>query len=610
MNLKKTKITSIEYSAKEKCYDLSMQDQDFSNYITGEGFVSHNSRPGPLHSGQSEMVTRAKREGNNKEWDVGVDEVNNALMDITSGTYGYMVFQEQIMRTMREVGNMDWQTVARVRNAMSKSYGDEYFDQFRKFFADGANEIYGLSPDMADEIFNHASHFGSWAFNLAHSVGYSVISYVSAYFKAYHPREFYQALCNHNDGDKLKALLREYIQKDLGKILPPKIGKSQFGWTIDGNDLRAGLKDTLSEAACIEILSLYPIEDADDLLKRAQRRKVNKTVWKKIDEHQLFSEDDDIDPFGLYVFAERMSHVRDRKNKIGELGYSFNFRDVTIAGVMDRQINEKSLTELQASTKLKDWKKRFDAEAGDLWCILYLVDETGGPINIHVKNDTYPKYRDYLWRKKPEEDILVIKGIIPPNMNYVIAKQIWDADNAKAAKAQCFKCPLVDQPFVAPCGDDSAKIMIIGMSPGKDEVKLGYPFAGQAGKVLDGCLQSSDLSRNDLWITNSCLCRSADENGNNRDPSDIEISCCNERLRQEIVAVQPSCIVTLGKLAYKALTGKEVAISSVEGERIMWGDFSVIPSFHPAACLYGGGESKKGRITKVLKYAKEIANQE
>lgn len=599
-------IISIICSGEEDTYDIEMQQRN--DFISGEpnylanDIVVHNS-------GQAASITKAKSEGSYRTWNTGKESVDDILNEITKDTYGFMVFQEQIMRAMKEIGDFTWEQVAKIRGAMSKSLGDEYFNKFRQTFVDGSNKLHGLSSVESNEIFDHAIHFGNWAFNKAHSVGYSLISFATAYFKAHHPREFYRSLCNFNSDDKLKALLREYIERGYGKVLPPKIGKSGYGWTIEGNDLRGGLKDIIPEMACKEILSLYPIKDEDDLLKRAQRRKVNKRVWEIIEANELFSDNDNLDPYGLYEFAERMSRIKDRTHKIGELGYSFQFRDVIIAGVMDRQFNEKSYAELMQSQKTKDFSHLRIDEYGDAWGIMSLVDETGIPINVHFKNKTYPKFRDWIWAKKEKEDIIVVKGLIPPNMNYVIVKDAWDGEEGKADGAKCIQCPLIDSIFVPPTGNKNANIMLLGMVPGRDEVKEGEPFVGAAGKLLSELIIKAGTRRDKLWITNACLCRSATEDDKNRDPTDEEIYCCNERLMREIDEVQPKTIVTLGKLAYKALTGEDKTVSSIDGKIIEWGDFTVIPTYHPASCLYSDAETKRLRIKQALESAIEISRK-
>jgi len=567
--------------------------------------VNSLSRPGPLHTGNTEIISKAKKAGTRKEWELDI------IDSITASTYGMSVFQEQVLRICKEVGGMNDTDVASIRNAMSKSLGDEFFNKYRAIFNEGACRIHGITEEYANHIFDHISTFGSYGFNKSHSTGYALIAYRTAWFKAHYPRLFYKTLCNHNmdNPDKLKALLREYIDRDFGRVLPPKVNKSGVEWALEGDDLRAGLLSIVPQTAAEEIVSLYPIVDESDLEDRAVRRAVNSRVWNIINDSELFTDDDTVDVFGLYEFAERMRNISDRDVRIGDLGFSFDIRRVTVAGVMDRQVNVKSLTELEQSSKLKDWRTRFDERYGDEWAIIYLQDETNIPINIHIKNYLYPSVKDMLWRKKVGEDILCVKGLVPPSMNYVIAEEIWEWNDRKVDGGQCYKCPLIKAPFVPPCGNENADIFLIGMAPGWNEVQEGKPFVGRAGEILDSILNKLMIDRDkDLWIDNSILCRSVNEEGKNRDPDDVEIECCGNRLKMTINRVKPKVVIPLGKVAYKALTGENVPISEVAGARFDMDSYVCIPTFHPASALYSGGEKAKSSIEDAIGSAWGMVN--
>jgi uracil-DNA glycosylase len=90
-----------------------------------------------------------------------------------------------------------------------------------------------------------------------------------------------------------------------------------------------------------------------------------------------------------------------------------------------------------------------------------------------------------IWSKKVGEDILVMRGSIPPSMNYMIVKEIWEWNDRKAVGAKCYKCSMVRNSFCPPCGNVNAKILFLGMCPGEVEIREGRPFSGPAGGVLD-----------------------------------------------------------------------------------------------------------------------------
>jgi uracil-DNA glycosylase family 4 len=467
-----------------------------------------------------------------------------------------------------------------------------------------------MRPEQPNFIADGFVVHNSWAFNLAHAVGYSIISYWTAYFKAHYPREFYKVLCSHaKSQEKLREILREYKEKGFGEILPPKIGKSELDWKIEKNDLRAGLLTVLPEGAAGVIRELYPIVDMNDLQMRAPRRKVNSRVISLIELNEMFNDNDAIDPFGLYAFAERLSYTP-RTIKIGDLGYNFDGREATIAGVLNEQINLKSLTELQATQKLRDWTKRFDQDAGDEWCILPIVDDSGVRLNCHVKNKIYPQYRDMLWSKKVGEDILIVKGYIPGSTNYMIVNQIDEWNDRKALDAKCYKCSLIRNQFCPHSGSGAAKIVFVGMCPGKDEIREQRPFVGRAGQKLQDILDELQLDRdNDLYITNSSLCRPVDADGANMDPDEAQLACCSDRLRREISEVNPKVVVSFGGVAYYAVTGEHPkSITEIAGTKMQMENYVLIPSIHPAASLRPGGERYLPIIKDCIRQAIEVAS--
>lgn len=565
-------------------YDMEIDGTH--NYIAN-GFITHNS-------GNTVMITEAKKNNQRKTWEIDL------MNEITKDTYGYVVFQEQVIRIMHEVGGMEWKDVSAIRSAMSRSLGDEYFNTFRGKFIEGSGKLHGLSEEYANLIFDHTSTFGSWSFNKAHAAGYSIISYWTAYFKAHYPRVFYKVLCDHaKSTERLSDFLREYKERGFGEILPPKINKSQLGWTIDGNNLRAGLMTVLPEGSATVIYGLYPIKDMEDLQMRAPRRKVNSRIIGLIDQNEMFSDNDSLDPFGLYAFAERLSYIPNR-TKIGDLGYSFDGRTVTIGGVLADQINLKSIEELKATQKMKgNWNQRFDEQYGDAWCIVKITDESGAVMNCHVKNKIYPQYKDMLWSKVVGDDVLLFTGYVPGSTNYMIVKDIQEWNDRKAQDAKCYKCTLIKNNFCPASGNPNAKIVLVGMCPGYDEVNQKKPFVGKAGQILNKILKDIGINRDeDVFITNSALCRPVDGN-KNIDPDEFQLACCHDRLFGEIKQSPRKVVVTFGKVAYYALTGENTkSITQISGTKIALEGYILIPTIHPAAALHQENEVEYKRLIK------------
>jgi DNA polymerase len=136
-------------------------------------------------------------------------------------------------------------------------------------------------------------------------------------------------------------------------------------------------------------------------------------------------------------------------------------------------------------------------------------------------------------------------------------------------------------------GDPSAKLMFIGEGPGYYEDRQGIPFVGAAGQLLTQMLAEIGLSREEVYICNVVKCRPP----GNRDPLPDEIEACSPYLARQIELVDPRVIATLGNFATRYILQRPVGISRVRGQRFEIGGRAVIPTFHPAAILHGGGQA-------------------
>ena len=152
----------------------------------------------------------------------------------------------------------------------------------------------------------------------------------------------------------------------------------------------------------------------------------------------------------------------------------------------------------------------------------------------------------------------------------------------------CVRCPLhqTRTTVVFGAGNADADLMFIGEAPGANEDRMGLPFVGQAGKLLDKLLAEIGLDRKDVWICNVLKCRPPQ----NRDPHPNEIEACNDYLRRQVDLIEPTVICTLGNFSTKLLRADTTGISRLHGReevRII-GPRAVrlYPLYHPAAALY------------------------
>jgi DNA polymerase len=152
----------------------------------------------------------------------------------------------------------------------------------------------------------------------------------------------------------------------------------------------------------------------------------------------------------------------------------------------------------------------------------------------------------------------------------------------------CVRCQLhqTRTTVVFGAGNADADLMFIGEAPGANEDKLGLPFVGQAGKLLDKLLGEIGMERGDVFIANVLKCRPPD----NRDPLPREIESCQDYLRAQVDLIEPIVICTLGNFSTKLLRGDTTGISKLHGQEEvrLIGSRAVrlYPLYHPAAALY------------------------
>ncbi len=160
----------------------------------------------------------------------------------------------------------------------------------------------------------------------------------------------------------------------------------------------------------------------------------------------------------------------------------------------------------------------------------------------------------------------------------------------------CSKCNLCQGRTRAVPGEGTpnARILFIGEGPGFHEDKQGRPFVGPAGQFLDELLQSINLKRADVFITNVVKCRPP----NNRDPLPEEINACNDYLDRQIAALKPQVIVTLGRYSMaKFFSGEKISV--IHGRARKKDGYICIAMYHPAAGLHQ--ESLKATIREDFK---------
>jgi len=195
-------------------------------------------RPGPM--GENAHNNYADRKNGRKPVEPIHAELSDVLQEILGDTYGLIVYQEQVMAIAQKVAGFSLGRADLLRKAMGKK-NKEILDKEYVPFEAGMKEN-GFSTSAIKRLWDVLIPFSDYAFNRAHSAGYGVVSFWTAYLKANYPTEYMAALLTSVRDDKDKSALYLSECRRMGiKVLPPDVNESNAEYTPRGKDIRFGL---------------------------------------------------------------------------------------------------------------------------------------------------------------------------------------------------------------------------------------------------------------------------------------------------------------------------------------------------------------------------------
>lgn len=227
-------------SAGMRSFMKQLKPDNFEDIVAGISLY----RPGPMDSIPNYI--------NNKNNPEHVEYLHEKLKPIMEVTYGCLVYQEQVMQVVRDLGGYSYGRSDLVRRAMGKKKMDvmekerQYFIH-GKFDDNGELEIEGcvrngVPEDIGNKIFDDMIDFAKYAFNKSHAAAYGVLAYETAYLKAHYPVEFMAALITSVMGntDKVVEYIRECNNLKID-VLKPDINKSFTKFSVEHTSIRFGL---------------------------------------------------------------------------------------------------------------------------------------------------------------------------------------------------------------------------------------------------------------------------------------------------------------------------------------------------------------------------------
>lgn len=161
------------------------------------------------------------------------------LKPVLDVTHGCMIYQEQVMRIVQDLGGYTLAGADQVRRIMSKKKKKQMEKERVKFIKGALSK--GIPENVSSSIFAEMMDFASYAFNKSHAASYAVIAYQTAYLKAHHPVEFMAATLNSfiNSSDKISLYIIECKRMGI-EVLPPLVNSAEPGFSVEGENIRYG----------------------------------------------------------------------------------------------------------------------------------------------------------------------------------------------------------------------------------------------------------------------------------------------------------------------------------------------------------------------------------
>lgn len=314
--------------------------------------VTALARPGPMMGGAADFYVLRNR------GDLPLEYHHPSMEAYLGETMGVAIYQEQVMKIVREIGRFTWEETSTIRKAMSGRKGKEFFDRYGEKFAEGAATL-GIDAETAGKIWVEICNFGSWGMNKSHTTSYAIISYWCAYLKRYHPLE-YAAAClrSAKDDEQAVEILRELNAEGI-PFVPFDPDLSDVNWTARDGRLIGGFTN---------LVGIGPVKARHYVEKRergeltdADREKLAKYVTKHNDlspAHTLW---------GDYYAHPENYNIRGRVRELADLEDRENA--VVIGKLCYRKRRDKN-------EKLLVGKRGYEMKGQTQFLDLFIVDDS------------------------------------------------------------------------------------------------------------------------------------------------------------------------------------------------------------------------------------------
>lgn len=321
---------------------------------------------------------------------------------LTKDTKGLVIFQETMMQLCNKLAGIPLEEAYRIVKLISKSKKEE-LKEYKKRFIEGSI-LNGVEKEDALNIWQSIEESGSYAFNKSHAVGYSALSYQTAWLKYYYPKQFLVALIHHpkpqkDEKEKMVSQAIRELRKNGFEVRAPNINKSKKDiYIADDGEIYMGLSSVAGcgDKAADEIISNQPYESFDDFLVKVQKRKVNIKIRKNLiqagafdkfgrrDELYYSLSDETFEKWDKEEILKREMLVLDLPSKeplinyyenkyphieltdIDQIDFSDPIGEVWIKGIITNFVTKKASTKLEEAIDVLKEMVYFDIDDGTM----------------------------------------------------------------------------------------------------------------------------------------------------------------------------------------------------------------------------------------------------
>jgi len=612
-------------------------------------------RPGCLRSGMT-VDYRLRKHGQQE-----IPKVHPFIEKLTKDTRGLILYQEQVMNLLYDLGGLPWRTADTVRKVISKSKGVEQFKKFESLFIEGCQKRKTLPPSEAKKVFDELKHFGSYGFNKSHAVEYAMIGYWDMWLKVHYPAEFMVAVLTYGTDLKKRDCIMELRRLGLKFILPNVNESKAEEWAINKSGALVvplceikGIGPAAAKAIEKERLKNGAYKSLDDLQSRLPKRTVNSRVIKtlsavgalffKEEDRPQFSEEE-LERLSEYFSFELSSDPMYRFRKLLRvLKTSLSIRPLNSVNFL-RTERESSLyfgrmTQIKFGYREKvqnvitDKARDIKGTKGALGGVYGNFEDQTDFAMLVFGSKVYQERKEEI--EHCSGRWLLAKANHPYRTSSLHTEEFWFVEDLESANTRglslrlaktlsprqrrelerlgeamsaCEHCSLrkecsqVVRPSIG-----NLNACIIGEAPGRQEDRVGEGFVGGGGEVLWTELgKKFNLTRKDFYITNVQKCWPSETK--TPKPSQIDI-CSKYWLSRELSIVKPFLVLALGNTVNYFFRQESSGINALSGT-VEWSPKYgcwIAWCIHPAAVIYNRAQNYQTFSEGISRWAETLYN--